>query len=278
MGYGKTIELFFVDGKPSGIVAAMLSNWDGKAIKIPRTDVGSCEREDIQGIGVYFLLCEDADGAESVYIGEAENIRTRLVQHLRDYTAGRERYYWNTAIAFTGRDLDKACIRFLENRFVETACKLGHMKVLTQKSYKNTVMKESQIATMEEFGDKVEILLDALGCKALTPPSKPTASTTYLRCKAGNGASAQGFASAGGFTVLADSLVSPACVPSFAQQGSTYHRLRQQLMGTGVIADGSFSQDYEFSSPSAASSVVLGRSSNGNIGWKTEEGRSLREL
>ena len=75
MGYGKTIELFFVDGKSSGIVTALLSNWDGKAIKIPRTDIGSCEREDIQGIGVYFLLCEDADGTKSVYIGEAENIR-----------------------------------------------------------------------------------------------------------------------------------------------------------------------------------------------------------
>lgn len=49
-------------------------------------------------------------------------------------------------------------------------------------------------------------------------------------------------------------------------------------MGTGVMADGSFSQDYEFSSPSAASSAILGRSSNGNIDWKTEEGRSLREL
>lgn len=278
MGYGKTIELFFADGTPSGVVTAELSNWNGKAVKVPRTETKACDREDLKGIGVYFLLCEGDDGAESVYIGEAENIYERLVQHLRDHTAGREPYYWNAAIAFVGRDLDKACIRYLENRFVRDARTCGHMEVLTQKSYKNTVMKESQIASMEEFGDNVETLLGALGCKALTPPSKPTDSTVYLYCKTTNNASAKGFPSPGGFTVLAGSATSPSCTPSFAKQGTAYYKLRQMLESTEVIKSGVFSQDYEFSAPSAASSVVLGRSSNGNVSWKTEDGKLLNEL
>lgn len=278
MAYGKTIELFFVDGTPGGVVTAELSNWNGKAVKIPRTEVEVCTRDELQGIGVYFLLCEDDDGSESVYIGEAENIHDRLTRHIQDHRGNREPYYWNTAIAFVGRDLDKACIRHLENRFVEAARACGHMKVLTQKSYKNTVMKESQVASMEEFGDNVETLLAALGCKALTSPAKPTDSTVYLTCTASNGAAARGFASPGGFTVLAGSTVSETCAPSFAKQGSAYCRLRLQLEGTGVIENGTFLQDYEFSAPSAASSVVLGRSSNGNISWKTDDGRLLNEL
>ena len=46
----------------------------------------------------------------------------------------------------------------------------------------------------------------------------------------------------------------------------------------GTIIDYVFVRDYEFNAPSAASAVVLGRSSNGNIVWKTEDGKLLKDL
>ena len=49
MNHGKTIEMFLVDGTADGVVTAELSNWNGKAIKIPRTEVAACERQDIAG-------------------------------------------------------------------------------------------------------------------------------------------------------------------------------------------------------------------------------------
>ena len=119
MAYGKAIELFLVNGTAESLITAELSNWNGKAIKIPRTEVTACDRDDIKGVGVYFLICQEDDGTDSVYIGEAENVLDRLAQHLRDYQSGKEKYYWNTAVAFVGRDLNKALIRYLENRFVE---------------------------------------------------------------------------------------------------------------------------------------------------------------
>ena len=85
MAYGKTIELFLVNGTADSLIIAELSNWNGKAIKIPRIEVSTCYREDITQAGVYFLFCKEDDGSDSVYIGEAENIKERLVQHLRDY-------------------------------------------------------------------------------------------------------------------------------------------------------------------------------------------------
>ena len=45
-----------------------------------------------------FLFCEE-DGQGAVYIGEAENVLERLNGHLRDYQAGKESYYWTTAVA-----------------------------------------------------------------------------------------------------------------------------------------------------------------------------------
>ena len=121
MAYGKSIELFLVNGTADSLTIAELSNWNGKAIKIPRIEVSSCYREDITQAGVYFLFCKEDDGTDSVYIGEAENVKERLLQHLRDYQAEKEKYYWTTAVIFIGRDLNKALIRYLENRFVDIA-------------------------------------------------------------------------------------------------------------------------------------------------------------
>ena len=173
MAYGKSIELFLVNGTADSLTIAELSNWNGKAIKIPRIELSSCYREDITQAGVYFLFCKEDDGTDSVYIGEAENVKERLLQHLRDYQAEKEKYYWTTAVIFIGRDLNKALIRYLENRFVDIARQCKRYLVLTKNTYRNTVMKESQIVVMEEFIDNVRILISVLGYKVLEPVNKP---------------------------------------------------------------------------------------------------------
>jgi hypothetical protein len=43
-------------------------------------------------------------------------------------------------------------------------------------------------------------------------------------------------------------------------------------------SDLEFAQDYAFSSPSTAASVVQGRSSNGRLDWKDAQGRALKVL
>ena len=47
MAYGKSIELFLVNGTADSLITAELSNWNGKAIKISRIEVASCSRTDI---------------------------------------------------------------------------------------------------------------------------------------------------------------------------------------------------------------------------------------
>lgn len=100
--------------------------------------------------------------------------------------------------------MNKALIRYLENRFVEIAKDCGRYSILTKNTYKNTVLKEAQIATMKEFIDNVKILINTLGYKVLVPVPKAADDTVYLYCK-GTEASAKGFVSTGGFTVLSGS-------------------------------------------------------------------------
>ena len=132
ISYGKVIELFLVNGTAESLVTAELSNWNEKAIKIPRTEVQQCNRDDIRNAGVYFLFCKEDSGEDSVYIGEAKNVLDRLNQHLRDYNIDKEKFYWNSAVVFTGWDLNKALIRYLENRFVEIARECGRYQILTK--------------------------------------------------------------------------------------------------------------------------------------------------
>jgi len=276
MANAKTIELFLVDGTISGIVTVELSNWSGKAIKIPRKEIKKSKREDITLPGVYFLLREGADGSTHVYIGEGENVKDRLVRHINAYNTGGEEYYWANAIMFVDRALNKTLIRYLENRIYVTMKSIGKYKVLTKNTYKNTIIKESQIATMEEFISNVAILLKPMGYDFLDVPEKPEPSETILYCK-GNGAVAKGFVSANGFNVLEGSMVSDSIAPSFASNKAWYNK-RKELEENGTISNKQLTKDCEFTSPSAASSIVLGRPSNGQEDWKNAEGLSLKEI
>lgn len=277
MSYGKTIELYLANGSPDGIITAELSNWNGKAIKIPRSEVADCDRDDFKSAGVYFLFCKEDDGKDSVYIGEAENIKKRLVLHMNDYNKGKELYYWNTAVCFIGRDLNKALIRYLENGLFDMAKAAKRYNVLTKNTYKNTVMKESQISAMEEFIDNIKILTSALGYKVLEPAPETQDITEHLYCN-GKDCCGIGFLSANGFTVLKGTKVSEIANDSLETYHKSYYKLRTTLENDGTIVDGVFTVNYEFNSPSAASTIIKGYNTNGTKEWKTDSGVTLKDL
>ena len=116
--FGKSIKLFLIDGNPNGRWACELSNWTGKAYKIPRTYIKVCEeRRDLLSAGVYFLFGKDTESdRDIVYIGEAETVIDRLKQQLNEE-------FWTECIVFISKDdnLNKAHIKYLENRFFDIA-------------------------------------------------------------------------------------------------------------------------------------------------------------
>lgn len=280
MAYGKSIELFLVNGTADSLVTAELSNWNGQAIKIPRIEVSSCDRNDIKQAGVYFLFCKEDDGSDSVYIGEAENVKERLIQHLRDYQAENEKFYWSTAVIFIGRDLNKALIRYLENRFVEIARVSKRCHVLTKNTYKNTVMKESQVAVMEEFIDNVKILVNALGYKVLEPlvqnnSSNSTVDDEMLFISSGS-VNAKGKVTTEGFVVYEGSTLDSRDSVNSLSNGMK--NLRQKLIESDKVQSHMVKENILFSSSSAAASFVLGYSVSGPQRWKTKDGKTLKEL
>lgn len=280
MAYGKTIELYLVNGTADSIITAELSNWNGKAIKIPRIAVPSCKREDLCDAGVYFLFCKEDDGTDAVYIGEAENVKERLVQHIRDNQADKEKFYWTTAVLFTGRDLNKALIRYLENRLVEIARDSNRYKVLTKNTYKNTVMKESQVSAMDEFIENIKVLINALGYKVLEPLVSQKKTGTdgdvgVVYSMSTTSSNANGTVTSEGFVVYKGAVVNIKAAPSLP---SGIVKLREKHFSEGRVKDGVTTEDILFSSSSTAASYISGFRMSGPKNWKTKDGRTLKDI
>lgn len=63
MKFGKTIKIFLIDGESNGRMSCELSNWSGKAYKIPRIKIKDCsDRNDLNNTGVYLLFGKDEIG------------------------------------------------------------------------------------------------------------------------------------------------------------------------------------------------------------------------
>lgn len=276
MAYGKSIELFLVNGSADSLIIAELSNWNGKAIKIPRIEVANCSRDDLKTPGIYFLFCKSEDEQDSVYIGEAENCYERLIQHLRDYP-DKEKYYWNTAVIFTGRDLTKAHIRYLENKCVEIARGVGRYRILTKNTYRNTVMKESQIAAMDEFVDNIQILINVLGYKVLEPiEGREETDSKEVRFYLSVGAvEASGVETSEGFVVFKGATVNEKT--SIRSMGERAAKRRDELLQSDKVKDFVLIENMLFSSSSAAVQFVLGYNASGPATWKDVNGKSLKD-
>lgn len=57
MKFAKNIKLYLLDGEANGRCICELSNWTGKAYKIPRNYYKECQdRKELNTSGVYFLF------------------------------------------------------------------------------------------------------------------------------------------------------------------------------------------------------------------------------
>ena len=140
-----------------------------------------------------------------------------------------------------------------------------------------------------EILEDVSRLLDPADCEFRIPGrdnpvgSKParriqrSSAETIFICR-GSGADAKAKLTDKGFVVLRGSKVSLKIAPSMKQYARTMFDLRKELERSGVIANGIFKQQYVFTSPSAAASLVQGRNSNGNTDWRTADGVKFGEL
>ena len=275
-----TIKLFLPRGDAKSLRTAEISNWTGKAVAAPRTELDDLlAREELEKAGVYILIGSDPlTNAARAYIGEAEVIRERLKQH-------KTKEFWVSAIVFVSKDenLTKAHVRYIESRLLAEAAKIGRF-TLEQNQAGGSRLPESDREDMEVFLSRIRQLLPVLGSDILAPIAQPAAKTQpggVLWCR-NKGAEARGQRTPNGFVVFQDSTAVLEDRPSALQRHPFVVALRKQLLADGALAqqDGflRFKKDTEFTSPSTAAAVVHGGGANGLAEWKTKDGTTLKEL
>ena len=274
-----TIKIYLPHGDPKRLRTGEISNWSGKAVAGPRTELDQLlKREEATNVGIYLLTGIDPiSGGPAVYIGEAESIQSRLKQHI-------EKDFWNHVVYFTSKDenLTKSHIRYLEGRVIELA-KLAGRASLTNSQATTSKLPESDRADMEIFLEKIEQLLPALGVEVLVPIAAAPQSKEEARllfCEI-SGLKATGHLTPNGIVVLAGSQAAAKLRPS-AKDYPWVTNAREQLMNDGILAteDGYlvFEKNQEFSSPSAAAAVIHGGTANGRTAWKDSAGITLKQL
>ena len=274
-----TIKLFLPRGDAKSLRTAEISNWTGKAVAAPRTELDELlARDELEKAGVYILVGSDPHTNQPrAYIGEAEIIRDRLKQH-------KTKEFWVSAIGFVSKDenLTKAHVRYLESRLLTEAAGVGRF-ALEQNQSAGSRLPESDREDMEVFLGRIRQLLPVLGSDILAPVAQPTAKAPpggLLFCRI-KGAEARGQRTANGFVVFRDSSAVLDQRPS-AESYPYVVSQRNQLIEDGSLIEKNgfliFTKDAEFSSPSAAAAVVHGGSANGLVAWKTKEGISLKQL
>jgi choline dehydrogenase-like flavoprotein len=78
---GRSLELYFIEGRPDGMLTAEVFNWTGHVLMTPRTQLTKAlARREASYTGVYLLLGE-VEGAPRAYIGEGEDTGERIRSH-----------------------------------------------------------------------------------------------------------------------------------------------------------------------------------------------------
>lgn len=285
---GKKLTVYMIDGTEYGPRLSEIGNWVGKAIYSPRSALNKIiARPEFDNTGIYCLKGDPTDEAfeEKIYIGEAENIKLRLKQHLSD-----PKKDFKEIIFFISKDelLTKTQIKYLESRMIQLAIEAKTAEIENGNYPNLPTLHEADISDMEYFLEQIKLMLPVMGFRFLISSTIKYQTEEYkdkerkaqeifeIRTKSFK---AKMYESDQGYIVIKGSEAKKNLSNSTTE---TYRNLRRKLLETSILIDKGdkleFAEDTIFSSPSAASNMVLGRNSNGFTEWVNVKGKTFKDI
>lgn len=271
-----------LDGVATGSKTVEIGNWSGKAVYSPRGSLKKMfERDEYDNPGIYLLKGESPSDNfdESIYIGEAEELRARLKQHIADRD-------FESVLCFISKDdmLTKAHIKFLESRLISIAKEAKNSYIENSNQPKLSKLSEADISDMEYFIEQIQLVLPTVGIQTFVSsvqhPTEQVKTEEQKKFKVkSQSISASMVESSNGFLVLAGS---EASVTESKSISAGWKKIRNKLLEEGTLKKNGekliFTENTTFSSPSAASSVILGRQAPGPVSWVDESGKTYKAI
>lgn len=280
---GKKLIIYMLDGTATGPKTIEIGNWSGKAVFSPRATLKTLlTRSEFESPGVYFLRSENDsfEFDESIYIGEAEELKVRLRQHIADRD-------FDSVVCFLSKDemLNKAHIKYLESRLIAESRQANSSLVENTNNPKVSRLSEADVSDMEYFIEQIKLILPTVGMNALVVAAPHLSAPLGLNARSARykikskSLDATMVETDGGFVVKAGSQASLKTSKTIA---GGWLKIRKKLLDANVLQDNGgmliFAEDASFSSPSAASSVVLGRQAPGPVAWVNQAGQTYKEV
>jgi virulence-associated protein VapD len=281
---GITITNYLSTGNPEGVIFAYMSNWTGQAIRIPRNLFAeSKDIDELKRPGVYFLLGQNDENPDDklVYVGEANNLSERIIQHLRD----TDKSFAETIICFSSKDenLTVSHTKYLEQKIIVHIAKSSEYRLVNKKEGTLINLPRMVQDEMDTYFDNMKVILPTLGYSVLHIDTKIRNQEIGNKIKIldlGIGEfKAKARLTSNGLEVLKDSEMNKKETTSLS---GSYSNMRKTLIEKGIVKEqGSkyiFEENFEFSSPSTAAAILLGYSINGRTAWKDKAGKTLKEI
>lgn len=272
----KTIQIFLPEGLPTGIRVAEITNRIITALVVPRNKLKLIEgRKEAYSSGLYMLIGKDENNQDNnlAYIGQAKECLIRIKNH------DQNKEFWNLVIIFTTKDnhFTRGHLEYLEWLCIDKA-KNAERYLLQNDKFppKPNISESLEWDLVENFND-IRLLLSTLGILVFEDLEDAKKEEIFY-CK-GPGANASGAYTDEGLVVFKGSIARK----EISAGTDKFLKLRRdEFIEKNILEkkDESliFTQDYLFSSPTAASRMVLGRNSNGWMEWKNQEGKTLDEI
>ena len=287
--FGRTIQLFLVDGSANGLIIATLHGWTGALVVCKQSTFDRLlKRHELDRTGVYILYGPDPDNPLKMraYIGEADSVKERITHSASSHA------FWETAVAITTSDdaLTKGHVRYLEARLWELSNEAGRVTLANsqQPGAERRRLPEADRANMESFLANLRTILPVVGLNLLKPQSRVVqtaqrmtttknsdaqvteAAQVKFEIRHKSGVKATAVEENDEFVVLKDS--EALRDTGYVQQ--SYGELKADLLKQSVLVSSStndryiFVSSFPFKSPSAAAAIVLDRNANGRLEWK----------
>jgi hypothetical protein len=273
----KTIQIYLPSGDAQGLRIAEVTTRIVQTIEVPRSKLEDfVALPESSQVGIYFLFGRDEDKGDRLYIGQLGDLRGRLTAH------HKQKDFWQRALVWVSRtnSLTQTHALYLEWACLQAAARAGRYALENGNEGSKPHTPAPLEADCQEIFETGATLAATLGFPMFDAYSRTSGAPEerVYHCTAA-GADARGLYTDEGFVVLKGSEGRRGHVKSLPESSV---RMRERLLASGVlVADGErivFVKDHLFGSPSTASIVVLGRSSNGWDVWKLTDGRTLDEV
>lgn len=174
-----TIRIFVPDGDPEGLRIIDRMNWTGQGVAFPREKwLEARQRPEFGKPGVYILRgINDGDELPTLYIGQGEEVRTRIDDHFKN------KLFWTHGIAFVSANngLNRGHITWLEHALIAQAKQVDRCILDNGTAPAEPNLSESEKADTKGFLKEIMQILPLVGFQALEkrkPVATPHASST----------------------------------------------------------------------------------------------------